>query len=123
MFCLNVFIDLFADGNDFSAETIENNRNRYYQQKTAKSISVQTTETIAALTSALNIHLNIKQNFTLNSSSIFVLLKTVSFDSLSNDTIEPLQDAKIHLPSNLNSNSTGSIRVSLFPISFSPHSG
>lgn len=113
MFCLSVCIDLFGDGNDFSAETIENNRNRYYQQKNAKEIFVQTTETISALTSALNVHLNMAQNFTLNTSSILVLLKTVSFDSFSSESIEPLQDVKIHLPSDLNSTSTGSIRVSL----------
>ena len=110
----DVSIDLFADGSDFSSETIQNNRNRYYQEKTAKQILLQNNQTITALTSALNNHLNTAQNFTLNASSIFVLLAPVSFESLSNHTFQPLKDAKINLPPNLDRNLTGSIRVSLF---------
>ena len=110
----DVSIDLFADGSDFSSETIQNNRNRYYQEKTAKQILLQNNQTITALTSALNNHLNTAQNFTLNASSIFVLLAPVSFESLSNHTFQPLKDVKINLPPNLDRNLTGSIRVSLF---------
>ena len=29
-------VDIFADGNDFSSETIERNRNAYYQQQTVR---------------------------------------------------------------------------------------
>lgn len=108
-----MLIDLFADGDDFSSETIQNNRNRYYQEKTAKQILLQNKQTIADLTSALNTHLNTAQNFTLNASSIVVLVAPVAFESLSNLSIQPLNDVKVQLPSNLDPNMTGSIRVSL----------
>ena len=65
------------------------------------------------LTSALNIHLNIGQNLTMNSPSVFMSLETTSFESLSNKLIEQIENAQIHIPSNLNSNSTNNGTISL----------
>jgi hypothetical protein len=78
------YIDLFANGNDFSPETIEKNRNIYYQKQAANQISTQTTDTMSLLTSALNIHLNIGQNMTMNTPSVFMSLETSLMLSLSN---------------------------------------
>ena len=64
----------------------------------------QVKETISLLTSALNIHLNIGQNLTMNTSSIFMSLETISIESLSNKFIQPIGNAQIHIPSNFNSN-------------------
>jgi hypothetical protein len=113
-----IYLDLFADGNDFSQETISKNRNIYYQKQTANQITIQTTETISLVTNALNIHLNIGQNIKMNSSSIFMSLETASFESLSNKLIEQIESAQIHIPtnfnSNLNKNKTISLRVCFF---------
>jgi len=93
-------------------ETIEKNRNLYYQKQVANQIITQSTETISLLTAALNIHLNIGQNFIMNTSSIFMLLETISFQSLSNKFIQQIENTQIHLPSTINNNnSTISIRV------------
>jgi hypothetical protein len=104
--------DLFADGTDFSWETIEKGRNLYYQKQTANQINQQTNETISLLTSALNIHLNIGQNLTMNTSSVFMSLGTISINSLSNKVIQQVGNAQIYLPSNIaNDDQTVSLRV------------
>lgn len=97
-------LDLFADGNDFSWESIAKGRNLYYQQQTADLINDQTRKTISLLTSALNVHLNQGEHFTTNTSSVFMSLEMLSFEFLSNKTIQTRGNAQIHLPSNLSSN-------------------
>jgi hypothetical protein len=108
-----MFIDLFANGNDFSWETIEKNRNIYYQKQLANQISTQTTQTMALLTSTLNIHLNLGQNLTTNTSSVFMSLETISTTSLSNKLIEQVGNAQIQIPSNFEINSTDDNSISL----------
>jgi hypothetical protein len=109
---------LFADGSDFSSETIEKNRNIYYQKQAANQISTQTTDTMSLLTSALNIHLNIGQNLVMNTSSVFMSLETITIKSLSNKLVQQTGNAQIQIPSNFESNSTNdasiSLRVDLF---------
>lgn len=100
---------MFADGNDFSWETIEKGRNRYYQKQTADQIDNQTRKTISLLTSALNIHLNLGQYLTINTSSIFLSLTTLSIQSIRNRTIEAIGNAQIHLPSIVNVTNNQSI--------------
>jgi DNA-binding protein len=111
---------LFASGDDFSSETIEKNRNLYYQKQMANTISTQTTETMSLLTSTLNIHLNIGQDLTINSSSVFVSLATTTIESLSNRLIEQVGNAHIQIPSTFQINSTNdnsiSLRVSLIEL-------
>ncbi len=97
-------IDLFADGNDFSWETIEKGRNVYHQKKLANEIINQVTEMISLLTSILNIHLNIGQNLTINTPEVFMSLETITIDCLSNKQIQQVGKAQIHLPSNFTSN-------------------
>ena len=104
---------MFADGNDFSYETIEKNRNLYYQQQTADEINEQTKETISILTSTLNIHLNIGQNQLMNTSSVFLSLETISIESLQNKIIQQVGNAQIQLPSNINSNINNDQTISL----------
>jgi hypothetical protein len=114
-FFSNFVKDLFADGNDFSWETIQKNRNLYYQQQIANQIITQSIETISLLTAALHIHLNIGQNFTINTSSVFMSLETTSMESLSNKLIQQIENTQIHLPSTINqNNSIVSIQVCLF---------
>ena len=77
-------LDLFADGDDFSWNTIEKNRNLYYQKQQAKRIYDQMIQTIATLTSVLIEHLNLQQNFTINQAEVSMFLQKMSFESLRN---------------------------------------
>ena len=71
----------------------------------ANYIDHQTRKTLSLLTSALNIHLNLGQHFTLNTSSAFMSLETVSMEFLANKTIE--------FPSNINWNPNNNQTISL----------
>jgi hypothetical protein len=84
----------------------------------ADQIRTQSTDTISLMTSALNIHLNIGQNLTINSSSVFLLVETTSISSLSNKLIQQIGDAQIRMPSSFslstNDHSSISLRVCFF---------
>ncbi len=109
-----IFADLFASGNDFSWETIEKNRNLYYQKQSANQITSQITETNSFLTAALNIHLNIGQISTINTSSVFMSLEATSMELLPNKLLQQVGGGRISLPENfyMNKNGTVSLRVS-----------
>lgn len=118
---LSFHLDLFAPDDDFSWETIANGRNRYYQRQLAQQINNQMIETISLLSSALNIHLNLGQQSTMNTSSLFLSLETVSLQSLSKKVIHPLGQVQIQLPSKVDhysGNAILSVRVSLRLISY-----
>ena len=94
-------LDLFADGNDFSWQAIQQGRIRYYQRQLANQIQSKTEATLDLLTEALHIHLNIGQSMTMNTSSVFMSLETVTTQSLSSRTLHPSGPAYIQLPSTL----------------------
>ena len=106
---------MFADGNDFSSETIDKNRNIYYQQQTANVIEEQVRETISLINYALNLHMNIGQNLTIVSPSVSMVLETLSSNSLSNKLISQVENTQIQMPltfnSTLNDNHVISLRV------------
>jgi hypothetical protein len=102
------YLDLFADGNDFSWETIQKGRNIYYQKQMSNQINDQTIETISLLTSSSNIHLNLGQNSAINTSQIFVSFEKMLFQSLKNNQI--FVSAKLN--STVNDNDTTLVRVS-----------
>jgi hypothetical protein len=79
----------------------------------ADQIQSQVTETISLITSALNIHLNIGQNQTINTSSVFLRIETTSIASLSNKVIQQVGDAQIRIPSSFNLSTNGSASISL----------
>ena len=112
MMTVDIFEDLFADGNDFSWATIVKGRNAYYQKQMADRVLSQAEETTSLLTDALNIHLNIGQNFTVNSSSTFLALRKVSMGSLSRQLLTQAAGGQVSLPSSLNSNLTSNSPVS-----------
>ena len=72
---------------------------------------------MSLLSAALNIHLNVGQNQTINTSSVFMSFQTVSSRSLSERSIEGEGNARVDLPSNLSStiadDQTMSLRVGL----------
>lgn len=87
MLVVDLAIDLFAEGDDFSAETIERNRNLYYQKELARQVSDQLNTATSLLTSMLNLHLNAGQNFTVNTAEVAMSLQTVSLQSLTNQSV------------------------------------
>src|SRR5690349_18937590 len=117
-YLITIYIDLFADGNDFSWGTIEQRRNIYYQKQLSNKIMNQMNKILSLLTPSLNIHLNIGQNLIMNTSQVFMSLETKSINSLSNKQIKQVGNAKFHLPTNIksnkNDNETISIRVCFF---------
>jgi hypothetical protein len=75
---------------------------------------------ISSLTSALNIHLNIGQKSTLNTSAAFMSLETLSIQLLSNKQIQQVGNAQIHLPTlNINQNRTVLLQVRSFSRNYS----
>lgn len=126
LLCWNDVVVLFADGDDFSSETIEKNRNLFYQQQTASQISDQMNQATAVLTSMLNLHLNVGQSFTLNTPQVIMSLQTLAFDALTSD--QPINSNGITLPTsallNLNdqtSQTTFSVRVSFIIMIVTSH--
>ena len=72
---------------------------------------------MSLLSAALNIHLNVGQNQTINTSSVFMSFQTVSSRSLSERSIEGGGNTRVDLPSNLSltiaDDQTMSLRVGL----------
>ncbi|CAF1484404.1 unnamed protein product, partial [Adineta steineri] len=106
-------LNLFSDGNDFSIETIEKNRNIYYQKQLANQINSQVTEMISLLTSSLNIHINIGQNYLMNTSQSFVSLETISIQSLKDRLVKQIENAQFNIPSDFILNTTSNSSISL----------
>ena len=68
---------------------------------------------IKLLTAALSAHLNIGQQSTINTSSIFMSLETLSVDSLANKQLRPCDSVQIRFPSYWPSNITNETLLSL----------
>ena len=75
--------------------------------------TMKVTKTITLVTAALNIHLNIGQNLTRNTSALFISLETTSLQSLTNKIIQPFNNAQIRIPTHFQSNSTTNTTISL----------
>ncbi|CAF0948798.1 unnamed protein product [Adineta steineri] len=106
-------LNLFSDGNDFSIETIEKNRNIYYQKQLANQINTRVTQMISLLTSSLNIHINIGQKYLMNTSQSFVSLETISIQSLKDRLVKQIENAQFNIPSNFILNTTSNSSISL----------
>ncbi|CAF1533194.1 unnamed protein product, partial [Adineta steineri] len=106
-------LNLFSDGNDFSTEIIEKNRNIYYQKQLANQINSQVTQMISLLTSSLNIHLNIGQSSLINTSQSFVSLETISIQSLKDRLVKQVENAQFNIPSDFILNTTSNSSISL----------
>ena len=61
---------------------------------------------ISLLTSTLNIHINIGQDLTMNTSEVFMSLETTSLELLANKRFNPIDQAEIRLPTNFQLNIT-----------------
>ena len=96
-------LGLFADGDDFSLETIQRNRVIYYQKQLANEIKFKMTEVISLLTSTLNIHLNVGQDFAIETSQVIMTFETKSTQSLSSSLTKTIGNGQVKLPNNFTS--------------------
>ena len=72
----------------------------------ADRVLKQADETTSLLTNALDIHLNIGQNFTTNTPSIFLAQSKVLMGSLSSQLLSQVAGGHVLMPSTLFSNQT-----------------
>ena len=89
------------------------------RQDLARRVSRETKQVFDRLSHALKIHLNLKQAFEVNSSTLFVQLESVTNDSLIDKEIQTIGEARLRFPNqslrieNYDSNEYYSLRVSL----------
>ncbi|CAM4787932.1 unnamed protein product [Rotaria magnacalcarata] len=111
---------LFANGDEFSSNSFEMNRNSFFQKRTAEKIAQQANEVISWITDALSIHLTQDQHVTINTSSVFFSLEITTAASLYGKPIRPIGHAMIQFPSkfdhNTNPNTTVSLRTIVQPL-------
>ena len=99
---LMIDVDLFGDAD----------RNLQYQQQLSSRVSKQMNDVLHLLTRALNIHLNIEQQFTLNTSNVFMTLEALKDESLLGKEIQSVGNARLRLPS------SGNLSLNETPIGF-----
>ncbi len=93
--------------------TLSESRNIYYQKQLATELNIQVTEMNSLITSSVNIHLNVGQNLTMNTSQTFMSLETISIESLSNKIVKQVGNAQMHIPSDFILNTTNNLSISL----------
>ncbi|UJR18466.1 hypothetical protein I4U23_005372, partial [Adineta vaga] len=111
-------LKLFIDENDYSIDKINENRNKYYQEKLSNEIMNKVNEIVSLVSQSLDIHLNIGQKMIINTDETFLTFEKISIGQFFNKTFEQVGGAKIQLPSNstlsfLEKNSTVSLRTTL----------
>ncbi|CAF1108215.1 unnamed protein product [Adineta ricciae] len=105
--------NLFADDNDFSLETIQKNRNVYYQKQLSNDINAQMTQLLSLLTSSLNTHLNVGQDFSIDTSQVLLSIETKSSQFFSNSFTKRIGNGQVQLPNNFNSHLNTSKKLSI----------
>lgn len=90
--------NMFADGDDFSWETIQKNRNMYYQQQSSSGIVDQIEDILSKAVNVLSYHLNVGQKNTISTDSISMITEKLALDNLNSLTINASAGAKITLP-------------------------
>ena len=88
----------FADGDDFSWDTIEKNRNKYYQQQGSNRIAQQVEDTLANTVSALSYHMNIGQRNVIDTPSIAMVTEKIVFNELNSLVLTQPGGSQITLP-------------------------
>jgi hypothetical protein len=89
-----------------SGLSIEQSENIYYQKQSANEINTLVQQINSLIVSSLNIHLNLGQNYTLNTSQTFMTLQTISTGSLRDRLIQLVGNALFQIPSNFNLSTT-----------------
>ena len=79
-------------------------RNLYYQKQTADLIIRRAKEINLLITFSLNIHLNLGQNFLINTSQTFSIFEITSIQSLKDKLIQQPENAQFEIPSDFTLN-------------------
>ena len=90
--------------NDFPLimKLIWNRNERDDQEELSSRVLKQMNEVSSLLSKALNIHLNVEQQFTLNTSDVFMSIGTLKIESLLGKEIPSVSEARFRLPSTWN---------------------
>ena len=90
--------NLFAEGDDFSWETMEKNRNMYYQQQSSNGIVDQIENVLSKVVNVLSYHINVGQSNIISTDSISMLTKKIILEDLTSLNISAATGAQITLP-------------------------
>ena len=90
--------NLFADGDDFSWETIQKNRNLYYQQQDSNQIVNQIESIVSKAINILSYHMNVGQTNTISTDSISMITTKKTLNELNSFNISAALGTQIILP-------------------------
>ncbi|CAF1178747.1 unnamed protein product [Adineta steineri] len=90
--------NLFSDGGDFSAETIEKNRNIYYQQQSSSQVSGQMDQVLASAVSILSLHMNVGQTNVITTDSISMITQKRTINDLNSFNISQAAGTSVNFP-------------------------
>ena len=110
-----LLIDLFADGNDFSSNTIEKNRYRYYRQQLATRVHQQRNEVFSFLSLALNANLTLNQSKIITRPSVEMIMEKVPTQLILNRSITLFNDTTVRILLNLTGHTSVTLRVCFSP--------
>jgi len=90
--------NLFADADDFSWETIQKNRNLYYQQQSLNSILGDIEQILSETVNALSLHMNIEQVNVISTNALEMRTEKLYISQLNTVDIQPTNDTRLELP-------------------------
>lgn len=90
--------NLYAEGDDFSWETIQKNRNLYQQQQCSNQLVGQIEDILSECVSILSYHMNINQTNNISTDSISMITQKRTISALTSFTIEQAAGTEIILP-------------------------
>jgi hypothetical protein len=93
--------------------TSEKRRNLAFQQRLAHEVTRQMNDLTSLLSQGLNIHLNIGQQFNMNTPGVFMFSQALSADALGIKEIHFVDNAPVRLPFTGNRSVNGTERASL----------
>ena len=90
--------NLFAEGDDFSVDTLERNRNLYYQQQGSNQVIEQVDDALSKAVNILSYHMNTGQINTINTPAIAMTTEKVQMSDLNSLVVSATSGAQIRLP-------------------------
>ena len=104
----------------WSRRSAEEDLNVFDQEDLSSRVSKQMSDVSSLLNSALKIHLNVQQQFTINTFNLFMSFQSLNIESLRGKEIPSVGEARLRLPSSRNlslddEHQTGSLKVRSSP--------
>jgi hypothetical protein len=88
----------FAEGGDFSWQTIQKNRNLYYQQQDSNQIVGQVDDSLLKAVNILSYHMNVGQTNVINTASISMITAKMTINDLNARVITQAGGVQITIP-------------------------